>query len=65
MLEVIGFLVWVLITLWLSAVPLGVIGLSALGGGVGRTEKALILIATCLALLSWYYIFTSLTISLN
>jgi hypothetical protein len=65
MLEVIGFLVWVLSALLLTAAPVGILGLSALGGGVGRAEKALILIAACLALLSWYYIFTSLTISLN
>jgi hypothetical protein len=65
MLEVIGFLVWILFTLWLTALPVVLILGSSLVGGMGFTEKAVSLNAACLAGISWYYIFTSLTITLN
>jgi hypothetical protein len=65
MLEVIGFLVWILITLWVTAAPFAILAVSALGGGLELEGKVLILGAICLSVVSWYYIFTSLTITLN
>jgi hypothetical protein len=65
MLEVIGFLVWILITLWVTAAPFAILAVSALGGGLGIEGKVLILGAICLSVVSWYYIFASLTITLN
>jgi hypothetical protein len=65
MLEILGFLVWVAITIGLSIAPYFILALSALGGGVKRTEGFMILLFIVLASFSWYNIFSSLNISLN
>ena len=65
MLEIIGFIVWVLIAMWLSVAPIGVVVLSRLGEGLGGTGVAFILICIGLACASWYHIFASLTITLS
>mgnify|MGYP003656032898 CR=1 FL=1 len=64
MLEIIGFIVWVLITLVLSAAPVVTLLLCAIGR-TGRTELAFVLICISFACTSWYHIFSSLTITLN
>tara|TARA_R110000796_G_scaffold12440_1_gene41117 strand:+ start:482 stop:679 length:198 start_codon:yes stop_codon:yes gene_type:complete len=65
MVEIIGFLVWILITMWITAAPFAVFVVSALGNGLKLKGKILILSTICLSGISWYYIFTSLTITLN
>jgi uncharacterized membrane protein len=65
MLETIGFIVWVLITLCLTAIPFLIGCLVALGGGFGRVEKVVSLVFMCLAAVSWYFISTSLSVSIN
>ena len=57
MLEVIGFLVWILITLGFSAMPFAIAGFSGLAGGFKRSDAIVCLAFACLAIYSWYYIF--------
>ena len=65
MLEIIGFLVWVIFTIGATAMPYAILCFSALGGGIKRNEVAAMLLFAALSITSWYYIFTSITINLN
>jgi hypothetical protein len=65
MLEVIGFLVWIVVTIGLTAAPFFILAISALGDGSKRTEGVTCILFLCLAAFSWYHIFSSLTITLN
>ena len=57
MLEVIGFLVWILITLGFSAMPFAIAGFSGLAGGFKRSDAIVCLAFAGLSITSWYYIF--------
>ena len=65
MLEVIGFLVWILITLGLTSVPFLIGCLAGLGGGFGRVDKVVSSVFMVLAAISWYFIFASFSVSIN
>jgi hypothetical protein len=65
MLETIGFLVWIVITVGLTAAPFFILAISALGGGAKRTEGAICIIFIVLAACSWYKIFSSITITVS
>ena len=63
MLEVIGLIVWVLITVGLTATPFLIVAISSLGGGLPRTERFFILALLSLAAYSWYEIFQSIDVN--
>lgn len=65
MLEVIGYLVWILATAGLTVLPMLLVGLSGLGGGLDKADKVVIALLWMLASYSWYNIFTSVTISIK
>jgi hypothetical protein len=65
MLEVIGFIVWILITLGMTAMPFVIGCLAALGGGFGRVDKVVSSVFMVLAAISWYFIFASFSVSIN
>jgi hypothetical protein len=66
MIETIVFIVWILITLGLTSVPflIGCFG-KPLAGRPLKADKVMCLVFACLAAISWYFIFTSLTVSIN
>jgi hypothetical protein len=57
MLEIIVFLVWVIFTIWATAIPYAILCLSALGRGFVTTALAAMLLFAGLSITSWYYIF--------
>jgi uncharacterized membrane protein len=65
MLETIGFIVWILITLVLTSVPFLIGCLAGLGGGFGRVDKVVSCLFVCIAAISWYFIFASFSVSIN
>jgi hypothetical protein len=65
MLETLGFLVWILITVGLTTVPFFIVAISALGGRTSRTEDVVCVLFIVLAGYSWYNIFSSITININ
>jgi hypothetical protein len=65
MLETLGFLVWILITVGLTTVPFFIVAISALGGRTSRTEDVVCVVFIVLAGYSWYNIFSSITININ
>jgi hypothetical protein len=66
MLETIGFIVWILITLGLTAMPF-LIGCFAnpLAGGLLNADRVVCLVFACLAAVSWYFVFASTGISID
>lgn len=64
MLEIIGFLVWIVVTVGLTAFPFLLLGLSGLGGGPSKADKAGCLIVGVLAAYSWYHIFTQIEVTI-
>lgn len=65
MLEIIGFLVWVVFTIALTLMPFAIIGLSGLAGGLSAGDRVFILLVWALAAYSWYHILGSVAITLN
>jgi hypothetical protein len=65
MLEILGFLVWILMTVGLTTVPFFIFAMSALGGRTSRTEDVVCVVFIVLAGYSWYNIFSSITININ
>ena len=65
MLEVIGFIIWLIFTVMLTAYPFLMLALSRLGGGLDKTGKAFIISVFLAAIASWSHIFQSVNISLN
>jgi uncharacterized membrane protein len=65
MLETIGFIVWVVITLGMTTMPFVIGCLAGLGGGFGRVDKVVSSVFMVLAAISWYFIFTSSTVSIS
>tara|TARA_R110002126_G_scaffold192495_3_gene340653 strand:- start:1778 stop:1972 length:195 start_codon:yes stop_codon:yes gene_type:complete len=64
MLEVIGFIVWVVFTLGLTFFPFIIIALSGLGGGMRKVGFVAVSVSWSLAIYSWYYIFSAITITI-
>ena len=62
MLEIIGFLVWVIFTIFITVMPYAILCFSALGGGIKRTEVAAMLLFAALSITSWYYILLLITL---
>ena len=65
MLEVIGFIIWLIFTVMLTVHPFLILALSRLGGGLDKTGKVYIISVVIAAIASWSYIFQSVNISLN
>ena len=65
MLEVIGFIVWLVFTIGLTAFPFLMIAISGLGGGLDKTEKVITVCVFLAAVYSWLCIFSGTTITLN
>ena len=65
MLEVIGFIIWLIFTVMLTAYPLLMLALSRLIGGLGKTGTAFLISVFLAAISSWLHIFQSVNISLN
>jgi uncharacterized membrane protein len=65
MLETIGFIVWILITLSFTITPFLIGCLAGLGGGFGRVDKVISCLFICIAAVNWYFIFTSLSALIN
>lgn len=65
MLEVIGFIVWVLITIGMTLLPFLLAAVSGLGGGLGKGEKILCVVLFLIAVWSWVNIFSKITINLG
>jgi hypothetical protein len=65
MLEVIGFIVWLVFTVWLTAIPFLMLAASGLGGGLDKTEKVFLVCIFLGAVYNWVCIFSVSTITLN
>ncbi len=65
MLTVIGLIVWIVFTIWLTIFPFVLARVSALGGGFSRGEVVFCLILLCLAAFNWASIFSIVSISIN
>ena len=65
MLETIGFIVWIVITFSFTVAPFLIGCLAGLGGGFDRLDKVISSVSIFIAAVSWYFIFTSLSDSIN
>jgi hypothetical protein len=65
MLEIIGFIVWLAFTVWLTAFPLFMVAASGLYGGLDKKEKVILVCIFLAAVYSWTAIFSLTTITLN
>ena len=65
MLEVIGFIIWLIFTVMLTAFPFLMLALGGLAGGLDKTEKVFTAGVFLTAIFSWSHIFQSVNISLN
>lgn len=64
MLEVIGFLVWLFVTIGMTVLPFVLAGISGLGGGMGKGEKLFCVALFGLAIYSWISILSKVSIAL-
>lgn len=65
MLEVIGFLVWLFITIGMTFLPFALAAaVSGLGGGMGKGEKLFCVALFGLAIYSWISILSKVSITL-
>ncbi|MFT5518606.1 MAG: hypothetical protein ACI9RI_000872 [Oceanospirillaceae bacterium] len=65
MLEVIGFIVWLVFTVWLTALPFLMLVASGLGGGLDKTEKVFLVCIFLGAVYNWSRILSTVSIDLN
>jgi hypothetical protein len=65
MLEIIGYITWVLITLSFTIMPFIIGCLVGFKGGFGRINAFISSVCIFIAAVSWYFIFTSLSVSIN
>lgn len=65
MLEVIGFIVWVVVTVLITLYPIAILIVSDMGGGLSKLEGLFIASFLLLAGYSWYHIFSSVSINLG
>jgi hypothetical protein len=64
MLEVIGFIVWLVFTLWLTAFPIFRVVDSGFYGGLDKKEKVILVCIFLGAVYNWVCIFSGTTITL-
>jgi hypothetical protein len=65
MLEVIGFIVWLVFTVGLTAFPFLMLAASGLGGGLDKKEKVFLVCIFLGAVYNWICIFSNVNINLN